>query len=321
MADDYVTKIQPIEFAPEVSPKSLTIVQSSPSEYPTHRHTISRSSGTRGDESPFKRRSSVMEQPTVRPVHPSFMKSSSMQALGIKQDPLKSPMAMLARKPSIAVPNLDMKQFEKDSELLLLINQLKSELKLSQDENTSLLKELGTKHREDSRNAQDFEFLTSKAVRYSDEKVRQLEMENARLRQLGNQYNIAEDKKRIRELEDALKESKKIERRALRLVVIALGKEQVQELLQAPGMNQKSLEERVQFILDKKKPKRKPCQHKRPQSASPTKARSAADKAIADRCQELDSLWKKYLDECIYVLKYCDELSGPSKDYAGSLRR
>ncbi|KDO31328.1 hypothetical protein SPRG_03945 [Saprolegnia parasitica CBS 223.65] len=257
------------------------------------------------EEQPFGRRrsSSVLDAPTITPRHASIAKVMSSSSL-LSETP-KSPI--LARKPSFVVPNLDMKQFEKDSELLLLINQLKVELQLCQDENAQLQKQVAQHPSVSDHNGRS----ALEQARYYDEKTRYLEMENARLRQMGsNQQSAGEDKKRIAELEDALREAKHTERRALRLVVLALGKETVAELLQAPGMNQKTLEERVRLVVDKRKPKtrsRAPPP-KRPQSASPTKA---ADKAIRARCVELDGLWKKY----------CNELVGPSKEFADSLRR
>ncbi|EQC31718.1 hypothetical protein, variant [Saprolegnia diclina VS20] len=259
------------------------------------------------EEQPLgRRRSSVLDAPTITPRHASIAKVMSSNSL--LSDTQKSPI--LTRKPSFVVPNLDMKQFEKDSELLLLINQLKVELQLCQDENAQLQKQVAQHPSATDHNGRS----ALEQARYYDEKTRYLEMENARLRQMGsNQQSAFEDKKRIAELEDALREAKHTERRALRLVVLALGKENVVELLQAPGMNQKTLEERVRLVVDKRKPKsrsRAPPP-KRPQSASPTKAQSAADKAIQARCVELDGLWKKY----------CNELTGPSKEFADSLRR
>ncbi|OQR98423.1 hypothetical protein ACHHYP_08585 [Achlya hypogyna] len=254
------------------------------------------------EETTLRRRSSLLDPPTITPRHASMVKGSSFQALSTPKSPLTP------RKPSIAVPNLDMRQFEKDSELLLLINQLKAELKLCQEENAQLQKEVGQRCAEDGRSIQE-------QARYYDEKTRYLEMENARLRQMGNnQLSAAEDKKRVLELEEALKEAKRTERQALRLVVLAMGQDAVHDLLHAPGMNQRPLEERVRLVVEKRKPKpraRTAVPRKRPQSASPRKVRSAADKAIASRCEELDNLWKKY----------CNELTGPSKEFADSLRR
>ncbi|KAF0749141.1 hypothetical protein AaE_007128 [Aphanomyces astaci] len=177
----------------------------------------------------------------------STPKATNRASIQVVTPPSEPVARRLTRTPSISVPNLDRTQFGKDSELVLLIDQLKADLARSQQEVRRRLLHiqddvLGVPHS----TGVDEEKVAVEHTRYLEEKVRHLEAENIRLKQHAQRHQLHDaDKRRLVELESAMHDAKRAEVRALELVVATIGKDRLDALLNNPALADLTLEDRL----------------------------------------------------------------------------
>ncbi|KAF0691783.1 Aste57867_17054 [Aphanomyces stellatus] len=260
---------------------------------------------------PTQRRPSVASNRSPPRTDTSPAKTSLRHRASIQVCSETPPTRRLSRAPSISVPNFDRQQFDKDAELVLLIDQLKGDLKRSQAEVAKLQKKLvdrakGLDVRQSLSRLGGAHAPTGNLdsaappARYLEEKCRHLEAENARLRQAPVRQQGDADKRRILELESALNECKRTERRALHLVVTAVGKDRLAALLRNPKLADLSLEERVGAAMKSTNapapPSRSTTKHQAAK-AKPKPLVSPEDDALDARSQQLDVLWKEHCGE------------------------
>ncbi|ETV87777.1 hypothetical protein H257_01237 [Aphanomyces astaci] len=231
----------------------------------------------------------------------STPKATNRASIQVVTPPSEPVARRLTRTPSISVPNLDRTQFGKDSELVLLIDQLKADLARSQQEVTKLQKKLM-----DRAQGVDEEKVAVEHTRYLEEKVRHLEAENVRLKQHAQRHQLHDaDKRRLVELESAMHDAKRAEVRALELVVATIGKDRLDALLNNPALADLTLEDRLAAASSTSASRSKGSKHyKTPSSSvgnsSDRGGRSTSASHLNDvdaldaRSKQLDVLWKQH---------------------------
>ncbi|KAH9120834.1 hypothetical protein LEN26_010955 [Aphanomyces euteiches] len=136
-------------------------------------------------------------------------------------------------------------------------------------------------------------------VRYLEEKVRHLEADNARLKQMTTLSSSDADKKRIQQLETAVADAVRAERRALHLVVSAIGKDRMKTLLEDPKFADMSIEDRIVAAAAAVSRTNAKPSSSTSSSTKPKPPATSPDKdAIMARSHELDLLWQQH---CSYL--------------------
>ncbi|KAH9091492.1 hypothetical protein Ae201684P_011037 [Aphanomyces euteiches] len=132
-------------------------------------------------------------------------------------------------------------------------------------------------------------------IRYLEEKVRHLEADNARLKQMTTLSSSDADKKRIQQLEAAVADAVRAERRALHLVVSAIGKDRMKTLLEDPKFADMSIEDRiVAAAAAVSRTNAKPSSSTSSATKPKPPATSPDKDAIMARSHELDLLWQQH---------------------------